>query len=100
MNQALHDEELKAALTAAVGSTYVQGGIKRTVLQKAQFPEGHTINFNLIEVPAGNSVAPHVHPGLELTCVLEGASPASPTAVLRRVCLIWLPIRMFTSHAY
>lgn len=72
MNQALHDEELKSALTAAVGTTYVQGGIKRSVLQKASFPEGHTINFNLIEVPAGNSAAPHVHPGLEITYVLEG----------------------------
>lgn len=65
-------EEQLAALTSGVGTTYVQGGIKRTVLQKTQFPQGYTINFNLIEVPAGSSAAPHVHPGLEITYVLDG----------------------------
>lgn len=66
------DDEAMAALTASVGTSYVQGGIKRTVLQKTNFPEGYTINFNLIEVPNGRSASPHIHPGLEITYVLEG----------------------------
>ncbi len=72
MDQVKLKEEQLNALTAGVGTTYVQGGIKRTVLQKTQFPQGYTINFNLIEVPAGSSAAPHIHPGLELTYVLDG----------------------------
>jgi quercetin dioxygenase-like cupin family protein len=66
------NEELAAAMTAAVGTSYVQGGIKRTVLQKTNFPDGYTVNFNLIEVPNGTSASPHTHPGLEVTYVLEG----------------------------
>ncbi|MDT9001660.1 cupin domain-containing protein [Paucibacter sp. APW11] len=65
-------EETAASLAAIVGSSYVQGGIKRTVLQKTNFPEGYTVNFNIIEVPNGTSASPHVHPGLEVTYVLEG----------------------------
>ena len=65
-------EETAASMAAVVGSSYVQGGIKRTVLQKTNFPEGHTVNFNFIEVPNGTSASPHVHPGLEITYVLEG----------------------------
>lgn len=72
MNDAQLRQESLAALTAGVGTTYAQGGITRTILQKAQFPQGYTINVNLVEVPAGSSAAPHVHPGLELTYVLEG----------------------------
>jgi len=66
------DPEAQAALTAAVGTSYVQGGIKRTVLQKTEFPDGFTVNFNLVEVPNGTSAFPHTHPGLEVTYVLEG----------------------------
>jgi quercetin dioxygenase-like cupin family protein len=66
------DNESLAALTAAVGTSYVQGGIKRTVLQKTSYPDGYTINFNLIEVPNGTSASPHTHPGLEITYVLDG----------------------------
>lgn len=64
--------ESNPALTATVGTTYVQGGIKRTVLQKTNFPEDFTVNLNLIEVPNGTSASPHTHPGLEVTYVLEG----------------------------
>lgn len=66
------ERESTAALTAAVGTTYVQGGIKRTVLQKTEYPDGFTVNFNLVEVPSGTSASPHTHPGLEITYVLEG----------------------------
>jgi quercetin dioxygenase-like cupin family protein len=65
-------EETAASMAAVVGSSYVQGGIKRTVLQRTNFPEGYTVNFNIIEVPNGTSASPHVHPGLEVTYVLEG----------------------------
>jgi quercetin dioxygenase-like cupin family protein len=65
-------EEAAASMSAVVGSSYVQGGIKRQVLQKTNFPEGYTVNFNIIEVPNGTSASPHVHPGLEVTYVLEG----------------------------
>lgn len=64
--------EATASLTAAVGTSYVQGGIKRTVLQRTEYPENFTVNFNIIEVPNGTSASPHTHPGLELTYVLEG----------------------------
>ena len=70
--QDVMNRESTAALTAAVGTSYVQGGIKRTVLQKTNFPDGFTVNFNLIEVPNGTSASPHTHPGLEVTYVLEG----------------------------
>lgn len=66
------NEESTASMTAAVGTSYVQGGIKRTVLQRTNFPDGFTVNFNLIEVPNGTSASPHIHPGLEVTYVLEG----------------------------
>jgi len=56
----------------AIGSTYVQGGIKRTVLQKIDFPNGFTVDASLVEVPNGTSASPHTHPGLECTYVLEG----------------------------
>jgi quercetin dioxygenase-like cupin family protein len=64
--------ESTPALTATVGTTYVQGGITRTVLQKANYPDDYTVNFNLIQVPSGTSASPHTHPGLEITYVLEG----------------------------
>jgi len=60
------------AVTAQPGTTYTQGGITRTVLQKTEYPEGHTVNFNLIEVPNGSSANPHTHPGVEITYVLQG----------------------------
>lgn len=68
----LHDEQSRAAMSATVGSSYIQGGIKRTVLEKTEFNDDLTVNFNLIEVPNGTSAAPHTHPGLEVTYVLEG----------------------------
>lgn len=72
----MNHEEMKAeestSINASVGTTYVQGGIKRTVLQKTEYPEGYVVNCNIIEVPNGESASPHFHPGLEMTYVLEG----------------------------
>ncbi|MCW2098830.1 UNVERIFIED_ORG: cupin domain [Pseudomonas psychrophila] len=72
MSDIKHNEEATASMTAAVGTSYVQGGITRTVLQRANFPEGFTVNLNLIEVPQGTSASPHRHSGLEVTYVLDG----------------------------
>lgn len=72
MQNAKLKEESVAAMTATVGTTYVQGGIKRTVLQKTNFPDGFTVDASIIEVPNGTSASPHTHPGIEITYVLEG----------------------------
>ncbi|HEY5126035.1 MAG TPA: cupin domain-containing protein [Bradyrhizobium sp.] len=45
-----------------------QGGIKRTPLQKAEFPDGSAI----AEIPAGGSAGRHTHPGIEMGYLLEG----------------------------
>ncbi|MEQ7871622.1 cupin domain-containing protein [Chromohalobacter salexigens] len=72
----MYQEKMKAeedaSINAAVGTTYLQGGIKRTVLQKTEYPEGYVVNCNVIEVPNGESASPHFHPGLEMTYVLDG----------------------------
>jgi quercetin dioxygenase-like cupin family protein len=51
---------------------YVQGGIKRTLLQEVDFPDGSTINTSIIEVQARTNATPHTHPGVEIGYVLEG----------------------------
>lgn len=66
------NQESAAATPPAVGTTYVQGGIKRTVLQRTEFPVGFTIDASIIEVQNGTSAAAHTHPGIEITYVLEG----------------------------
>jgi quercetin dioxygenase-like cupin family protein len=62
-------ESIAVAPTEAV---YVQGGIKRTLLQKVDFPEGCIINTSIIEVPPGTNASPHTHPGVEIGYVLGG----------------------------
>ena len=49
-----------------------QGGIKRTPLQKIEFPEGYNTVTGIAEVPAGGSAGRHTHPGIETGYVLEG----------------------------
>ncbi|ODS23817.1 hypothetical protein AB835_06920 [Candidatus Endobugula sertula] len=66
------NKESNPALTANVGTSYRQGGITRTVLQKTNWQDDYTVNFNLINVPSGTSASPHTHPGIEITYVLEG----------------------------
>jgi quercetin dioxygenase-like cupin family protein len=66
------ESSAEEVVASPVGGTYVQGGIRRTTLQKANFPEGYTVNCSIIEVPNGTSASPHTHPGLECTYVLEG----------------------------
>lgn len=47
-------------------------GIKRTPLQKVEFPEGYTTVTGLAEIAAGASSGRHTHPGIETGYVLEG----------------------------
>ncbi len=47
-------------------------GIKRTPLQKVEFPEGYNVITAIAEVPAGGASGRHTHPGAETGYVLEG----------------------------
>jgi quercetin dioxygenase-like cupin family protein len=62
-------------------------GIKRTPLQKIDFPEGYTTVTAIAEVPAGGSSGRHSHPGLETGYVMEGelhlAIDGKPEQVLK-----------------
>ena len=62
---------LAVAAFAFTGGAFAQG-IKRTPLQKIDFPEGHTTVTAIAEVPAGGASGRHSHPGIETGYVLEG----------------------------
>jgi quercetin dioxygenase-like cupin family protein len=49
-----------------------QTGIKRTPLQKLDFPAGYNTVTAIAEVPAGGAAGRHSHPGAETGYVLEG----------------------------
>jgi quercetin dioxygenase-like cupin family protein len=49
-----------------------QSGIKRTPLQKLDFPAGYTTVTAIAEVPVGGAAGRHTHPGMETGYVLEG----------------------------
>src|SRR3954468_21352856 len=49
-----------------------QSGIKRTPLQKLDFPAGYNTVTAIDEVPAGGAGGRHIHPGMETGYVLEG----------------------------
>jgi quercetin dioxygenase-like cupin family protein len=49
-----------------------QGGIKRTPLQKVEFPEGYNSVTEIVEIKPGGSVGRHTHPGIETGYLLEG----------------------------
>ena len=49
-----------------------QNGIKRTPLQKLDFPAGYNTVTAIAEVPAGGASGRHTHPGAETGYVLEG----------------------------
>ena len=49
-----------------------QSGIKRTPLQKLDFPAGYNTVTAIAEVPAGGAAGRHTHPGAESGYVLEG----------------------------
>jgi len=55
-----------------IGSAAFAQGIKRTVLQKIEFPEHYTTITAIAEVEPGVTAARHTHPGAESAYILEG----------------------------
>jgi quercetin dioxygenase-like cupin family protein len=62
---------LTIAAFACAGTASAQG-IKRTPLQKIDFPTGYTTVTAIAEIPAGGSAGRHTHPGVETGYVIEG----------------------------
>jgi quercetin dioxygenase-like cupin family protein len=60
------------AFACAGAALAQQAGIKRTPLQKAEFPDGYVTVTAMAEVPPGGSPGRHTHPGLEIGYILEG----------------------------
>jgi quercetin dioxygenase-like cupin family protein len=60
------------AFAAAGGAVAQQGGIKRTPLQKVEFPEGYVTVTGIAEIQPGGSAGRHTHPGIETGYLLEG----------------------------
>ena len=56
----------------AVAAFAQQPGIKRTPLQKVEFPDGFSTVTGIAEIPAGGSAGRHTHPGIEVGYVMEG----------------------------
>jgi len=66
---------LGLAVVAVAGASVAiaqQAGIKRTPLQKLDFPAGYNTVTAIAEVPAGGAAGRHTHPGAETGYVLEG----------------------------
>jgi quercetin dioxygenase-like cupin family protein len=61
-----------AAVACAGAALAQQGGIKRTPLQKIEFPDGYNTITGLAEIPPGGTAGRHTHPGIETGYVLEG----------------------------
>jgi quercetin dioxygenase-like cupin family protein len=59
-------------VTFAGAAIAQQGGIKRTPLQKVEFPDGYNTVTGIAEIPPGGSAGRHTHPGIETGYVLEG----------------------------
>ena len=62
---------LSVVAFAITGAAFAQG-IKRTPLQKAEYPEGYTSISGIADIPVGGSAGRHTHPGIELGYVMEG----------------------------
>jgi quercetin dioxygenase-like cupin family protein len=45
---------------------------KRTQLQQTEYPDGHVIIMQHLELAPGTPIARHTHPGVETSYVLEG----------------------------
>jgi quercetin dioxygenase-like cupin family protein len=58
-------------VVAFAGAAFAQG-IKRTPLQKAEFPDGYNTVSGIAEIPVGGSAGRHTHPGVEMGYLLEG----------------------------
>ena len=60
------------AFVGAGAAIAQQGSIKRTPLQKVEFPEGYATVTGLAEIPPGGTAGRHTHPGIEMGYLLEG----------------------------
>lgn len=60
------------AFACAGAAVAQQSGIKRTPLQKVEFPEGYATVTGIAEIQPGGSAGRHTHPGIETGYVLEG----------------------------
>ena len=64
------------AVVTAVAATSIamaqQGGIKRTPLQKVEFPKGYNTITGIAEIQPGGTAGRHTHPGIETGYILEG----------------------------
>lgn len=63
---------LGLTLAAFSGGLAQAQGIKRTPLQKVEFPDGYDTVTAIAEVPAGGASGRHTHPGVETGYVLDG----------------------------
>ena len=64
---------LSVLAIAFAGAAFAQqAAVKRTPLQKAEFPDGYVTVSGLAEIPAGGSAGRHTHPGVEMGYLLEG----------------------------
>jgi quercetin dioxygenase-like cupin family protein len=61
-----------AAFACAGAAIAQQSGIKRTPLQKLDFPAGYNTVTAIAEVPAGGAAGRHTHPGAETGYVPDG----------------------------
>ena len=60
-----------AIVTIGAGAAFAQG-IKRTPLQKVEFPDGYDTVTAIAEIPTGGASGRHTHPGAETGYVLDG----------------------------
>jgi quercetin dioxygenase-like cupin family protein len=60
------------AFVCAGAAVAQQGGIKRTPLQKVEFPDGYNTVSGIAEIGPGGSAGRHTHPGIETGYLLEG----------------------------
>lgn len=61
-----------AGIGTAMAQAPAPGGIKRTPLQKVEFPKGYNIVTVIAEIPANTLAGRHTHPGVDTGYVLEG----------------------------
>ena len=83
-----------AAFALAGMAVAQQSGIKRTPLQKLDFPAGYNTVTAIAEIPAGGAAGRHTHPGAETGYVLEGelellidGQPPKKLTRMQQICL-------------
>jgi quercetin dioxygenase-like cupin family protein len=60
------------AFASAGAAIAQQASIKRTPLQRAEFPDGFVSVSAIAEIPPGGAAGRHSHPGVELGYIMEG----------------------------